>query len=76
MANAGPNTNGSQFFVCNGPDSEFLNNAPHYTIFGRVTEGMSTIDSISNVSVKRNQMGEPSSPMEEVFIYNILIQEN
>ncbi|WP_134701732.1 peptidylprolyl isomerase [Ammoniphilus sp. YIM 78166] len=75
MANAGPNTNGSQFFICNGPDSEFLNNAPHYTIFGRIIDGMSTIDALSNVSVKRNHMGEPSTPVEEVFIHNIFIQE-
>ncbi len=76
MANAGPNTNGSQFFICNGPDSEFLNNAPHYTIFGRIIDGMSTIDALSNVSVKRNHMGEPSTPVEEIFIHNIFIQEN
>jgi cyclophilin family peptidyl-prolyl cis-trans isomerase len=43
MANAGPNTNGSQFFVC--LDDVRL---PHaYTIFGKVTSGMETVDSIA-----------------------------
>ncbi len=43
MANAGPNTNGSQFFVC--LDDVRL---PHaYTIFGKVTSGMETVDAIA-----------------------------
>src|SRR3954453_1672261 len=36
MANAGPNTNGSQFFICHGRNSEGL--PPSYTIFGKVTD--------------------------------------
>ena len=43
MANAGPNTNGSQFFICLG-DLKL----PHqYTIFGEVTEGMEAVDAIA-----------------------------
>ena len=43
MANAGPNTNGSQFFICLG-DLKL----PHqYTIFGRVTAGMEAMDAIA-----------------------------
>ena len=44
MANAGPNTNGSQFFICLAD----LAKLPHnYTIFGEVTEGMGAVDAIA-----------------------------
>jgi cyclophilin family peptidyl-prolyl cis-trans isomerase len=43
LANAGPNTNGSQFFICLG-DLKL----PHqYTIFGEVTDGMEAVDEIA-----------------------------
>ena len=43
MANAGPNTNGSQFFICHTDVG-----LPHsYTIFGKVTSGMEAVDSIA-----------------------------
>lgn len=41
MANSGPDTNGSQFFIYVGPSNPFTSN-PNYTIFGTVTEGMDT----------------------------------
>lgn len=41
MANAGPNTNGSQFFICLGDQRRNL--AKAYTIFGRVSEGMDVV---------------------------------
>ena len=40
MANSGPNTNGSQFFVISGPDGTQL--PPQYSLFGQVTEGLDT----------------------------------
>ena len=46
MANSGPNTNGSQFFVFVGPNNPFTAN-PNYSIFGKVTDGMdSTVKAI------------------------------
>jgi cyclophilin family peptidyl-prolyl cis-trans isomerase len=45
MANSGPNTNGSQFFIVAGPEGESL--APSYTLFGKVTSGMSVVDQIN-----------------------------
>jgi peptidyl-prolyl cis-trans isomerase B (cyclophilin B) len=48
MANAGPNTNGSQFFICHAPQ-------PHldgrHTVFGRVTSGLDTATSLKNGDV-------------------------
>jgi cyclophilin family peptidyl-prolyl cis-trans isomerase len=45
MANSGPNTNGSQFFIVAGTQGETL--APSYSLFGRVTSGMSVVDKIN-----------------------------
>jgi cyclophilin family peptidyl-prolyl cis-trans isomerase len=45
MANSGPNTNGSQFFVVSGPEGESL--PPSYTLFGTVTSGMDVVDKIN-----------------------------
>ena len=45
MANAGPNTNGSQFFIVTGPAGEAL--PPKYSIFGQVTSGMNVVNAIS-----------------------------
>jgi peptidyl-prolyl cis-trans isomerase B (cyclophilin B) len=47
MANAGPNTNGSQFFIVTADDCSWLNGK--HTVFGRVTAGMDVVDAISNV---------------------------
>jgi len=43
MANAGPNTNGSQFFICSGPQAAGLDRYPHYSQFGMVVEGMDVV---------------------------------
>ncbi|RME75706.1 MAG: peptidylprolyl isomerase [Chloroflexi bacterium] len=50
MANAGPNTNGSQFFICHAPQ-------PHldgrHTVFGKVTQGMEVVTALKNGDVMR-----------------------
>lgn len=74
MANAGPDTNGSQFFICNGKNSEILNQNPNYTIFGKVISGMDTVQKISNVKVEDNGYGELSSPMEKIYIKSVSIK--
>ena len=50
MANAGPNTNGSQFFIMHGDYSGRL--PKNYTIFGQVTAGLDVLDKIANSPVK------------------------
>jgi cyclophilin family peptidyl-prolyl cis-trans isomerase len=64
MANAGPNTNGSQFFIMHAD----YGLPPSYTIFGRVTEGQDVVDAIATTSTGPGD--KPVSPvtMEKVTI--------
>jgi cyclophilin family peptidyl-prolyl cis-trans isomerase len=69
MANAGPNTNGSQFFICVADLSGRL--PKNYTIFGQVTKGMDIVDKI--VSAPRNSRDMPDSP---VAMTAVTVQED
>jgi cyclophilin family peptidyl-prolyl cis-trans isomerase len=69
MANAGPDTNGSQFFICTGEESSILNEYPNYTIFGKVIEGMDTVLQIASTPVQNNA----GSPTEAVKMISITI---
>jgi len=75
MANAGRNTNGSQFFICSGPHSEGLNQHPNYTVFGRVMDGMDTVEKIDRTPVGRSSSGEMSRPEEDVKLLTVTIDE-
>ncbi|WP_420817530.1 peptidylprolyl isomerase [Paenibacillus ginsengarvi] len=75
MANAGPNTNGSQFFICIGEESLQLNESPFYTIFGKVIEGMEIVSQIAATPVTMSEYGEMSKPQEAVTIETIEIVE-
>lgn len=73
MANAGPNTNGSQFFICSGPDADTL--PTQYTVFGQVVKGMDVVEKISDVKVGPNAQGEMSSPLQPVYMKSVDIVE-
>ncbi|MFA5020664.1 MAG: peptidylprolyl isomerase [Patescibacteria group bacterium] len=71
MANAGPNTNGSQFFIMHA-DYPLPKN---YVIFGRVVKGLEAVDKIATASVTRSPSGEMSQPLDPVKIKSIEIIE-
>jgi len=71
MANAGPNTGGSQFFVITGPDGTNLNGNPNYTIFGHVTEGLDVAKTINALMPKKGYDGMPT---EAVYIDKVTIE--
>lgn len=74
MANAGPNTNGSQFFICH---VDLRGRLPkNYSIFGRVTQGMDVVDKIASVPTRLGADGANSAPINEVKITRITIQES
>jgi cyclophilin family peptidyl-prolyl cis-trans isomerase len=73
MANAGPNTQGSQFFICDGAGAERL--PKNYTIFGKVTGGQDVLDKIASVPVRPGPGGENSSPVDPPKIESIQIKE-
>jgi len=75
MANSGPNTNGSQFFICTGDQSKNLNSSPNYTIFGQVVEGIDVVQKIAAVPVGADARGEKSKPANAVLIQEITITE-
>lgn len=72
MANAGPNTNGSQFFIVHQDQTAQF--PANYTIFGQVTEGLDVLDALASVPVEE-QRNEMSDPIPTVGIASITIAE-
>ncbi len=71
MANSGPNTNGSQFFVVL-KDNPGLQ--PNYSVFGHVTSGMDTVDRITQVPLGPGSDGANSKPLTKVYMKSVTIQ--
>lgn len=71
MANAGPNTNGSQFFIMH-QDYALPKN---YVIFGKVVEGLDVIDKIAESQVEDNGSGEISKPVTPIKVLSVGIVE-
>jgi cyclophilin family peptidyl-prolyl cis-trans isomerase len=68
MANAGPNTNGSQFFVISGPDGMRL--PPLYALFGKVVKGLDVVQAINDIGTASGR------PNEQVVIESVTIHES
>ncbi len=66
MANAGPNTNGSQFFLISGPSGVQL--PPAYALFGKVVKGLEVVDSMQRVPT-----GGGDRPKTDVVINSVTI---
>ncbi len=72
MANGGPNTNGSQFFITTVNDCSWINGK--HTIFGEVIEGMGVVDEIANTPVKKDPRNpQASQPTKDVYIISTQI---
>lgn len=72
MANSGPNTNGSQFFIMHR-DFDLPKN---YVIFGQVVEGMDVVDKIALGETVDNGQGEKSKPVEPASVETVTISES
>ena len=70
MANAGPNTNGSQFFIV----QKDYPLPPNYVVFARVTAGMDAVDAIANTPVTAGDGGEVSRPVTPPIMKKIVVR--
>jgi cyclophilin family peptidyl-prolyl cis-trans isomerase len=66
MANAGPNTNGSQFFIISGNDGVRL--PPQYSLFGKVVKGLDVVETMQSVAT-----GAGDRPRTDVVINSVTI---
>jgi cyclophilin family peptidyl-prolyl cis-trans isomerase len=70
MANSGPNTNTSQFFIMH----KTYPLPPNYVLFGKVTKGMEVVDALAETPTTRNFMGEQSTPTTPIVMKKVTIR--
>jgi peptidyl-prolyl cis-trans isomerase B (cyclophilin B) len=74
MANAGPDSGGSQFFLITGEDGHGLDANPNYTIFGRIVEGLGVAREIQRIPIQDPGAGiEGQQPSLAVYIERVTI---
>ena len=71
MANRGPNTNTSQFFILHQDHPM----PPNYTIFGRVTKGLEVVDVLAEVKTQRGTDGAMSQPVPSLVIHKVTVRQ-
>ena len=77
MANAGPDTGGSQFFIITGQKGHNLDANPNYTIFGTVVEGLDVAQRIQALPIQDPSANPPDQqPKQSVYIEKVTIREN
>jgi cyclophilin family peptidyl-prolyl cis-trans isomerase len=79
MANAGPNSGGSQFFLITGPNGHLLDDNPAYTVFGQVTEGLDVAQEIQQLPIQDPQAAAQGDlrgqqPAQAVYLDEVTIE--
>jgi peptidylprolyl isomerase len=72
MANAGPGTTGSQFFIVSGAGGTVLE--PRFNVLGKVASGFDAVRRIAEVEVVPNARGERSRPLQTVYLERVEIR--
>jgi cyclophilin family peptidyl-prolyl cis-trans isomerase len=74
MANSGPNTNGSQFFIITGDDGASL--PPSYSLFGEVVEGLDTAVQAMGALFNPDPAANGVPPAAEIVLKSVTINES
>jgi cyclophilin family peptidyl-prolyl cis-trans isomerase len=76
MANAGPGTGGSQFFIISGDKGHLLDDQGAWTIFGNVTKGLDVAQTIQQIPVQDPTDMAMQQPLQAVYIEKVSITES